>query len=72
MSLLVCDNAKKANMLIDGTGEWPKLRQIVVMNGLSDINLEKAAGKNIEVFSFADAVVSIITNHYITTCIAMF
>ena len=63
MSLLVCDNAKKANMLIDGAGEWPKLRQVVVMNGLADVNQKKAAEKNIKLISFADTIVSIFVSY---------
>ena len=59
MSLLVCDNAKKANMLIQAADDWPKLRQLVVMNGLDDVNQELAARKNIKLSSFAEAIVSI-------------
>ena len=58
MSIIVCDTSQKANLLIKDANRWQKLRQIVVMNGLEDVNKELAETKNIKLISFSDTLVS--------------
>lgn len=58
MPLLICDTAKKANTLIQGSDDWKTLHQLIVMNGLDSVDQESARTKNIKLISYSEAVVS--------------
>ena len=60
MTLIICDTAEKTNTLIKGSDSWKKVRQIIVMDGLDDVDMELAKTKNIELSSYSDVLVSFV------------
>ena len=59
MSLVVCDKAEKAQLLLDKAADLKTLKCIILMDKISNQNVETAKQHNIRLVSFSEVMVSV-------------
>ena len=57
MTLVVCDKAEKAQLLLDKASSLKSLKTLIIMDDISEKNRETAAKHGIKVVAFRDVVV---------------
>ena len=57
MTVVVCDKAAKAQLLLDKASNLKSLKRLIIMDEISDKNRETAAKHGIKLIPFRDVVV---------------
>ena len=57
MTVVVCDKAAKAQLLLDKASNLKSLKRLIIMDEISDKNRETAAKQGIKLIPFRDVVV---------------